>query len=219
MLILDELSPDPESSTASHCHSPCILGTGTDVPRGLLPLFPVDLPVPRHQLGDRVWPAVPRHANTRPCRVEAALCVHLSSCSQRVINENNIAFGQGPASRSNHGGLLCATGSPCRICCSQIPTEGRQSPSRCKAATCAAPQGSSGCCLGLGRGEDPGWQPPAGCLHLVRAGDPMPSLTKQSPGMLLATPGQAPSSYSTPGRSRCSSTAPSSTVLKHQVSI
>lgn len=126
----------------------------------------------------------PRH-----CRVEVVLCVHPSSCIQRMINDNNVALGQGPARHSNHRDLPSTISSLCRICCSQIPTEGQRSLPRGKAATCTAPRGSTDPCLGLRRGEDPGWQPVPGCLRLVRAGDLMPSLTKQC----LPTGGQAPS--------------------------
>lgn len=151
--------------------------------------------------------------------VEAARCVRASSYIQRMINENNVAFGQGPSSHSNRRDLLSAIGSPCRICCSQIPIEGQRSLLKGKAATCAAPQSSTGPCLGLGRGEDPGWQPVAGCLHLVRAGDRMPSLTKQSPGMLPATSGQAPSPMALPAGADAAAQHPLGTVLRHQVSI
>lgn len=127
-------------------------------------------------------------ARPRRCRVEVALCVHPSSRIRRMINDNNVALGQGPASHSNHRDLPSAISSLCRICCSQIPPEGRRSLPRGEAASCTAPRGSTGPCLGLGRGEDPGWQPVPGCLCLVRAGDLMPSPTKQC----LPASGQAP---------------------------
>jgi len=65
-----------------------------------------------------------------------------------MINENNVAFGQGLASHGNHRDLLSAIGSLCGIGCSQAPTEGQRSLPRGKAAGCVAPQGSTCPCLG-----------------------------------------------------------------------
>ena len=187
----------PSSLPPSHFRDPYQRAGG-----GAAALCPVDPPVPRHQLGVRSPSATSRSPNPRHCRVEAALCVRPSSRIQRMINEDDVASGQGPASHSNHRDLSSAISSLCRICCSQVPREGQRSLSRGKAATCAGLQGSTGPCLGLGRGEDPGRQPVAGCLHLVRAGDSMPSLTKQCPGMLLSHQWPSTLLYGTPSRSR-----------------